>query len=310
MSDSNASDSARQEAAAAPQGRVGGIRDLGYARYDGPRLPPRRRYAVLARQHLDLAWRSGLVKAVVIVGMLPLLVCAVVMYFKLQAAKALAGRAIRFSLGSPPEQWIYNCVYWCQLWFGFAMSMLIAAPSISDDVRTGAFHFYFARPVSKSHYVVGKLIAIGTMIALVCGVPGVLLALMRLSLAANVDDALRSLPLLVGVLAFALLYAATLTLPAMALSALTSKTGHVMGGWAALFFLPWPLGEATAATADMPYVALISLPTDLRLVAQWLFGVAPSYDVPVAAPLAVLVGVCIASALVLRARLEKVEVFA
>ncbi|MCA9670591.1 MAG: hypothetical protein KC503_33575 [Myxococcales bacterium] len=301
---------AENKSAGIAESKSAGIRDLGYARYDGPRLPPRRRYAVLAKQHLALFWRGGLVKAVLIVGMLPLLICAVVMYFKLQAAKALAASSFKYNLGSPPEQWIYNCVYWCQLWFGFAMSMLVAAPAISDDVRTGAFHFYFARPVSKSHYAVGKLIAISTLIAVLAAGPGFLLGVMRLSLASGSDDALKSLPILLAVLMYALLFAGTLTLPALALSSLTSKTGHVMGGWAALFFLPWPLGEATASTADMPYVALISLPTDLRLVAQWLFGVTPSYDVPVAAPLGVLLAVCFGSALVLRARLEKVEVFA
>ena len=60
----------------------------------------------------------------------------------------------------------------------------------------------------------------------------------------------------------------------------------------------------------MPYAALISIPTDLRLVGQYLFGMEPSYALPWYLPAGALALVVGGSAYLLLRRLDRVEVFA
>lgn len=286
------------------------IRDLGYARYDGPRLRHRNRYRVISSRTLQLAWGSGLVKTITILGMFPMVICAVVMYLKIKGAQLLQSQGLPLHPAvQHPEHWVFYCVYWCQIWFAFAMSLVIAAPAIAEDVRTGAFSFYFARPVSRSHYVGGKLLAVALLITALCAAPGILLALERIVLAESGKAALGYLPLLASTIAFTAIYVAVMILPAIALSSATRNSGYAMGGWAALFFLPWVLGEGTAAAADQPLVALVSIPTNLRLLGQRLFGMQPSYDVAWYWPALVLAAVVLLSGVLLWRRLSRMEVF-
>jgi hypothetical protein len=284
------------------------IRDLGYKRYDGPRLPHRSRFRVLIARTLSLAWASGLVKTTLILGMFPMVVCGVILFLKVKLQQELVSRGAPIKI-EDPGFWVFYCVYWCQIWFAFAMSLLVAAPAISEDVRTGAFQFYFARPIAKSHYLVGKMVPVGLLVTLVCAVPGLMVALLRIGLCKTGAEAWSALPLLGSALIYGLIFAAVMSLPAVALSSLSRRSGTIQGTWAALFFFPWILGEGMAAATGVDYAALVSLPTDLRLVGQYLFGMEPSYPIPWYYPTAVLLGLIVASAVALLRRLERVEVF-
>lgn len=282
------------------------IRDLGYKAYEGARLPKSARQMLLTQRSLALSWAPGLVKATMIVGMLPLLVCAVILYFKVKARMVIIGAGGPMT-ADDATNWIYYGIYWCQLWFAFAMGLLVAAPAIAGDVASGAFQFYFARPLTRSHYAIAKLIAAGLLVTLVAAIPGVLLAMLRLGLARDGAEALRLTPYLLWALLFSLAIGLCLTLPPLALSSLTRKPGYAQGGWSALFFVPWVVGEGLAAATDVPALALFSLPTCLRLLGQGLFGIERSYDLHLALPAAVVVGVLALSAWTLWSRLSHLE---
>ena len=220
------------------------IRDLGYKPYEGKRLPHRSRYKVLIRRTLALAWGQGLVKATMIVGAVPMLVCGGIIWLKLQAMKVLAARMVQMGGQAAaqiniddPVSYVFSCMYWSQLWFAFALSLLVAAPAISGDVRTGAFSFYFARPVDRAHYLLGKVVPAALLVLIIAAVPALLLALLRLALG-GAEDAAAVAPKLLSVAAFAPVYAATMVLPPVALSALGRRSGSIQGLWAALFFGP------------------------------------------------------------------------
>lgn len=284
------------------------IRDLGYKRYDGPRLPLSDRYKVLVRRVLALQWASGLVKTTLILGMFPMVVAGVVVFVKLKAMHVMAAQGVDLAM-EDPGNWVFYCTYWCQIWFAFTMSLLVAAPAVAEDIRTGAFQFYFARPIGRAHYLAGKLVPVGILVMVLCAVPAVLLALLRLGLSRSGGEALEQLPLLLDALIYAPVLAATLALPPVALGTLTRRPGTAQGLWAALFFLPWILAESVAAATDVPYVALASIPTNLRLVGQHLFGLEPSYAMHWALPTGVLAALLIASTVAVFRRLEHVEVF-
>jgi len=288
-----------------------GIRDMGYKPYEGDLLPHRSRYRVLIRRALSLAWASGLVKTTLILGAFPVVICGVVMFLKLQAiqyvSKMAAGQAQ--GLISDPGDLVFTTIYWCQIWFAFVISLLVAAPTIAEDVRTGAFQFYFARPVSRNHYLVGKVAPVAILVAIISMGPALALAILRLALAGSGAEAASNLKWLLGTLVYGPLYALVLALPPVALSSLGRRAGGIQGLWASIFFLSWLLGEGVAAGANLPYLALLSIPTDLRLVGQLIYGLPPAYAIPWVLPAAVLLALVGGSAYLLLRRLGRVEVF-
>ena len=292
------------------------IRDVGYKPYEGELLPAHTRYKVLIKRTLSIAWSSGLTKTVVILGMFPMIVCGVMVFLKAKALSYLAQRAQGASSGAIVEQvgdpgaYVFYCGYWCQIWFVFSMSLLMAAPAIAEDVRTGAFQFYFSRPLSRTHYVGGKLVSVGIMILLLTAVPMVLLSLLWIGMSPTGEQAAQNLRWLLGSAIYAPIYAAAVALPPIAMSSLGRRSGNIMGLWATFFFATWILGESIATAVDVPYLVLLSIPTNLRILGQHLFGMEPAYGLPWYLPAAAL-GLFIAGSLVVvLRRLERVEVFA
>jgi hypothetical protein len=289
------------------------IRDLGYHRYEGPRLPHRSRYRVLISRTLSLEWASGLVKTAFILGMFPMVVCGVVIFLKVKAQQLLASQGVPPEILADkienPSFWVFYCAYWCQIWFAFCLGLLCGAPAISDDVRTGAFQFYFARPVSKGHYLLGKLVPVWLFVLLVTVPPALLLSLLRMALSKTGAEVWQSVPLIFSTLIYGLVSSAVLSLLPLAMSALGKRSGAIQGAWADIFFMPWIRGETLASATGVPYAALVSIPTNLRLLGQRLYGMPQSYPVAWYLPAAILVLLVAASALVLLRRLERVEVF-
>ena len=201
------------------------VRDLGYRAYEGELLPHRSRYRVLMARTLAQAWSVGLVKATLILGAFPAVVCGAVMILKLKTMQFLSAQGAPIQLEDPGNL-VFTCIYWCQIWFAFNISLLVAVPSVAEDVRTGAFQFYFARPVSRHHYLVGKVVPVVCLVAVVSMGPALLLSLLRIGLSRTGAEAWSNMSWLLGTLAYGPIYALVLSLPAVALSSLGRRSYH------------------------------------------------------------------------------------
>jgi hypothetical protein len=238
-----------------------------------------------------------------------MIVAGVIIFIKIKAQQLLASQGAGITL-EPPDIWVFHCYFWMQIWFAFDIGLRVGASSIAEDVRTGAFQFYFARPVSAWHYLAGKVAPVAILVLVVSAAPALLLSLLRLALSKDGAEALGALPLVLATLAYAPVYTAVMTLPPVALSALGRRPGAIQGIWAAVFFFSWILGDGMASVTGIQEVALLSLPTCLMLVGQRLYGFTPKYSLPWHRPAGVIAAVLVASVAILLHRLRKVEVFA
>jgi hypothetical protein len=157
------------------------------------------------------------------------------------------------------------------------------------------------------HYLFSKVGASFVLAFVLFAGPGVLLALVRVGLAKEAAEAAKMAILVPKALALSALMAAAFTLPPLALSAFSKRGGHAQGIWTTAFFLPWVLGESAAIAADIPQLALLSLPGCLRLVAQALFEKPLSYDLPLWAPLLVLALLFVGCGYLLTHRVARME---
>lgn len=129
------------------------IYDLGYRRYDGPRLG--RRYAVRSLWAMSVRQTFGLGRGVLAkVLAFGLVACAMVPAFGQLVVGALAGGA--FEIVSP--EGYFDFVQIVVVLFTAVMS----SDLVGSDRRHRTLPLYFSRPILRDDYVLAKVLALGT----------------------------------------------------------------------------------------------------------------------------------------------------
>ena len=238
---------------ASPVGRAV-IHDIGYARYAGERRPPSSLWRVIMRHHLSYGWKTiwrfkpWLLAAVVIT-----VVAGVLMYVSQNTLfdnLRQRGGPLRFLDGLLPFMVQFYLVP------AFFLSMTVAAAVVARDRETGAFTFYFSRPVRPIDYVIGRLVGMTILTSIIIAAGPVLLAIFRIGLARSTAEAVDLIPwigraLLVGVLG-SVAYAA---LP-LAASAIAGKRTIALGLWAAYYVIGTTIIAVIGALTWKPLAAI------------------------------------------------------
>src|SRR5260370_42386593 len=82
---------------------------------------------------------------------------------------------------------------------------------------------------------------------------------------------MHKLPLALASLAGGAIETLVLSLPALALSATSSRRGYVQGAYATLFLVPWLVGGIFVHVTGSPWPALLSIPAHRENVLRFLF---------------------------------------
>jgi len=298
------------------------IRDRGYQRYEGERTPPLGRWAVVLRHSLRMTAKQPWVVAIMIISAFPPLVGAGLMYLSIKALAAFLAQIPPdqidpSKLPPDPALWVLHIQttsYWVVPLLAMLMAMFAGGSAIADDMRFGAFQFYFARPVSREQYLIGKLVPVVLLVFIVSFVPSLILTLVRISMFRAGMDSLGQMMLLpLRALALSLIHAVLLGVPAVALSSLSKRRGLVQGGFAALYGLPWILGWILTRITRSAWPSVLSIPAQLESLGAMIFGYKAQPDermLPWLAALIVSGAIVTGSAVLLRSRLAAVEVVA
>lgn len=219
--------------APAPRAGKGVIHDLGYARYAGERRSPSTLWRVIMRQQISHTWKTWWRwKPWLICAVITTVVCGVVMYVSRTATFdnfTREGGPLAFVDG------VLSYSYRFLVKLAFLVSMTVGAAGVARDRETGAFAFYFSRPVRARDYVIGKLAGMTIVMASITLAGPLLLAVFRIAIARDTDEMIQLLPwlsrtVLVGGLA-ALVYAAV----PLAVSAMIGKRTIAIVVWASYY---------------------------------------------------------------------------
>jgi len=287
----------------------GTIRDQGYQRYEGTFTAERGRWALIAGRMLKMTARQPWVLVMLILSIFPALVAGVLMYI---GAKLFASGMP----GAPsPNPLVYALLggWKLSLLLAFLTALFAGGGAVADDARGGAFQFYFARPVTREQYLIGKLVPPVVLVACVSMAPAILLAVLRLALARDAADAWSAATLPLAAVGQGIVVALTLGVPVVALSSLSRGRGYVQGMYAAAFLLPWILGAIFVNVTRSPWPAILSIPAHLDNVGNFLFRLPVEGDarvLPVWLSAAFLAALVTGSIALLRQRLASVEVIA
>jgi ABC-type transport system involved in multi-copper enzyme maturation permease subunit len=241
----------------------GEIHDLGYARYAGPRRPPSASWQVIARQQIAFAWATWW-RWKLALGF------AVV-------TTAIGAAILYFVPGGGADRTIAMTTAFYRL-PAFIVTMTLTSTLVARDVETGAFGFYFSRPVRPIDYVLGKLVGnFGVMASLLVAGP-LLLSLVRMAVAESWSATQAALPMMGVTLLVGVVAALFFTAVPLAMSALLGRRWLALGLWAGYYV---PLTTMLAVMGSLRWTPLMAAdpPHALNALAFRLGGIKfPSND--------------------------------
>jgi ABC-2 type transport system permease protein len=255
---------------------TGVIHDIGYQRYDGPRLG--RAYAVrsLYTHALRTAYgfgRSGKAKAFpwIVVGIMTMV--------------AVVFTVIRSQTGAVVESY---SEYVGSLWLLVVLFSAIVAPElVSRDLRGGVLPLYFSRPLTRMDYALAKLAGLITAIFLVIAGPQTLMFVGGAFTLDRWSSIWNEFGRYTAGLATALLYAAVFGALSLLVASLAGRRAVAAALTVGVYLVTFPIygvlvGIAfgrngppplTGANASLAQLAGLVAPTQLvQGVSRWWFG--------------------------------------
>jgi len=193
----------------------------------------------------------------------------------------------------------------------FMMVMLLViggAGLISDDLKHNSLQLYFARPLKKMGYLIGKANVIAFFLLLLTLVPGLLFIVFKLLFAGNFSflAAYPWLPL--SVIGYSLFVTGFFCAYTLLLSSLSKNRRYVSILIFAVYLFSNILFGFFYENYKKPVYALLSLNANIQQVSAWFFRLKPAYAVPWYWSLLILLAFGIAASLVLNRKVRGVEV--
>jgi hypothetical protein len=241
--------------------KTGAIHDIGYQPYEGERTPANRRFLVIARNVFSVAWRSRWGVKMPLIG----------------AAMTVIGGSVLMSVTVSrgvkllsPDALVFGALTFFTL-FGFVITTVVSCSTIANDLKMGAFQFYFARPIRPSDYVSGKLLGLFLVVGLPVFLGPLLLGLVRMLLVSDFESALREADILPRAAAMGLVATAAYVLPAAALGALLGNRLQAQATFAIYYWLFGPIVTALGENLHIPWAKLLYTFALLNNIGRALF---------------------------------------
>ena len=259
----------------APPAATGSIYDLGYQRYQGPRLGRAHAVRALSIDSFRTAYgigHGGRAKiAPAIFGLLAILPAVIVV--------GVLTLAVRIGAREPLEGAVpisYD-TYYRSISAVIGLFCAAQAPELfARDQRHGVIALYFARALRRTDYAIARLGGFGLALLVLLLVPMVILLIGRVLLSTDLAGAFgEDLPKLPAVIGEALIIAGLFGSLSMAVSAYTQRRAYAVAATIALFILPGVIAEVVIGLGSGPVgtvLALLSPGTILDGTSALLFG--------------------------------------
>jgi ABC-2 type transport system permease protein len=246
---------------------AGTVHDLGYKRYVGTRRPQSSRWRVIARNQMAMAWKTfWRYKLALFFAAATALVCVIILTIGLDRfSRGVTTRSIEDQVLGISFEFFVRAASVASLTFG--------AMVIAGDSQSGAFGFYFARPVRPIDYVVGKVAGVFFLMALLTTVGPLILVGVRIGMYADGDQMLARLDLLPRVIGIGLLIALAYTAVPLAFSSLVSNRRYALALWASYYLV---FGTVVEIFGRGSWVAGLDIRQSSQALANSTFDLAPA----------------------------------
>jgi len=225
------------------------IFDQGYQHWSGELSGHGWRWLAIARNGVRAGLKGRMLRMALLLAWVPALILAgFLCIWGLIERKAQIIQFILtvFSPGIVSDPRHYRLDFWTlgyhffltsELYISMGIIMLVGPSLVSQDLRFNALPLYFSRPLRRIDYFFGKLCVIAGFLALVIIVPSIAAYILGLLFSLDITIIRDTLPLLLGVILYGLIFAVSAGLLVLALSSLSRNSRYVMLMWLALWFI-------------------------------------------------------------------------
>jgi ABC-type transport system involved in multi-copper enzyme maturation permease subunit len=284
------------------------VREKGYAHWDGRLMERRFPWRPITRTGILLAFRKKRFKLVFAAAFVPAFVFLVGLYIseRLEDFEKFVQGSDLLNIG--PN---YFSTYFTNGTLLFLIVLVLAYGTgglIADDLKHSSLQLYFARPLGKKDYVLGKMSVIAFFVLILTALPGLVLVAFKLIFAGSFKFFLQYPWLPLSIIAYSALLTVFFAFFVLLLSSASRNARYVMIMIFGVYIFSNVLAAILQGIFKTPFVALFSVPSNLQQVGAFLFAQKLPYAVPVAWSFAVLAGICALSAAVLHRKIRSVEV--
>jgi ABC-type transport system involved in multi-copper enzyme maturation permease subunit len=179
---------------------------------------------------------------------------------------------------------------------------------IADDLKHNALQLYFARPLKKRDYLMGKAAVIFFFLFIVTLVPGIVFIFFKLVFAGNLQFFASYPWLILSVIGYSVLITAFFSFYTLLLSSVGKNRRYV----AILIFGVYLFSDILSAIFNeifrSRYFFLLSIKTNLQQVGAVLFNQPTPWNIPWYYSLMVIIAICLFAAYMLKRKVRGVEI--
>ena len=285
------------------------VREKGYFHWDGRLVERRFPWIPIARTGIRLTFRKKAFKFFFAAAYTPPFVALAILYIseRLEDFKALV-QSNRAFLNIDPKFFKDYLTNPMVLFSLLVVLVFAGAGLVAEDLKHSALQLYFARPLRKRDYVLGKMSVVAFFVLVLVALPWLLLVVFKLVFAGSFAFLVQYPWLPFSIVAYAALLTVFFGCYVMLLSATSRNTRYVVVLIIGVYYFSDVLSEILKGIFRDPHTALFSLRANLQQAGAFLFGQKPPHDVPAAWSFLILAAVCGLAAFVLHRKIRSVEV--
>lgn len=244
-----------------------------FPEWDGTRTPAWRRVAAIAREGLSHAVRSKWVWVLWTATLIHVGIRAAILYVTgtVDVPDSLSAGSLQFT-----EGFLLDAMAFQARWVLMIALALVAAGSLSRDLEAGALSFYFSKPITRTGYVVGKLVPGFAVGLTVTALPGLLLWLVGVAFTPEAAYPAVWVSLPWRLLAAGALASLVGTVTVVALSGLLASRNVAAGAWVAISILTAGAAGVLAGLTTEFDVGLVDYWGSVNLTQGWLLSATTS----------------------------------
>ena len=276
------------------------IHDQGYQRYAGRRAPQGRAWWVIARTQFLAALKYRPFVILLVFSWVPFVARGVQIY--------LSSSIQQMSMLAASPQTFRDFLDQQGL-FVFLVTIALGG-AIADDRRANALQLYLSKPLTRTEYIIGRLVPVLGCLLGITFIPAILLLLLQVAFSGSTAFLQQNLFVLPAITLVSLTQALLSSCAILALSSLSRSRRFVSIMYAGIIFFTAAMYQVLRAVTGSRAWAAISPGDMMDVVADGVFRIRATPPVPVPVAVLVIAMLIAASFWVLGRRVRAVEVVA
>jgi hypothetical protein len=268
------------------------VRDLGYRAYEGELRAPSENIFVLLRYGLWRIWGSWINRVLVVAAIFIDIGWFIIPFLRfwilglvnpdsggrdLPEVPPDADPMARWFGSEDPGIFSRPFVAFQIFFFLSIVTLRSGAGVIAEDFTNKAYQFYFAKPVTQTQYLLGRIGALAIFMWALIGPPTCIFVFITAALGPE-DMVWQRTGLIFPALFDTLIISVTCALLSVAVSAMSKSRALTMTAWAVLLFVPLVLATLVEGLTQSEWMHLASLPSLLWIIGDGLFRIETSWE--------------------------------